>query len=239
MESLTKETESSSSFIHRYNILLKLHYFLYFCSFGALYPIASITLRGRGLSDTEISYTNTIIPFLVFVTNPLFGFIADRSRRYKLTFCAVVTTCTILFGILFLLPSMKTQQIKGDLAYDENGKAVLDFCASQEVASKCSSRSECGCSYQANCTTIDTPERFAFSFAMNSKSIRKELDGKAPAVCGIQYRIPIDEELQTSTRKNQLNNDGNILLFRIIGSFSGSVMSNYVFYSTFLSWKTL
>lgn len=204
MESPTKATES---FIDRYNILLKLHYFLYFSSFGALYPIASITLRGRGLSDTEISYTNTIIPFIVFVTNPLFGFIADRSRRYKLTFCAVVTTCTILFAILFLLPSMKTQDIKADLAYDENGKAVLDFCASQEVATKCSSRSECGCAYQANCTTIDERnplESFAFSFAMNSESIRKELDGKAPAVCGIQYRVPIDEP---STVKNHLNID--------------------------------
>lgn len=188
------------SFIHRYNILLKLHYFLYFCSFGALYPIANITLRGRGLSDTEISYTNTIIPFLVFVTNPLLGFIADRSRRYKLTFCIVVTTCTILFGIMFLLPPMKTQHIKADLAYDENGKSVIDFCASQEVTSKCSSRSECGCSYRVNCTTLEE-EHLSFPFSMNSASIQKQIDGHAPAVCGIQYRIPIAEQMEKSTRK--------------------------------------
>ena len=197
-------TTKSRSFLDRYNILLKLHYFLYFSSFGALYPIINITLRSRGLSDTELSYINIIVPFLVFFTNPLLGFIADRSGRYKLTFSVVVTLCTILFGIMFLLPSMKTQQIRANLDYEASNYA-LEFCASQEVATKCSSRSTCGCSYRANCSMLDTHhphEHFAFEFKMNSKNIHPQRLDHASAGCGIQYNVPVTAEVQNCSQKS-------------------------------------
>lgn len=209
-------TTTSRSFLDRYNILLKLHYFLYFSSFGALYPIINITLRGRGLSDTELLYINIIVPFLVFLTNPLFGFIADHSRKYKLTFCVVVTLCTILFGTLFLLPSMKTQHIQGELNRDVNSNFELGFCASQEVATKCSSRSACGCSYRANCSTMDTlnsNKHFSFSFAMNSKNIHPQREDHAPAVCGIHYHVPVTTEVRKSFNKTSLSKWKIIIIF--------------------------
>ncbi|UJR36826.1 hypothetical protein I4U23_029539 [Adineta vaga] len=186
------------SFVHRGHILLKAHYFLFFSAFGVIYPILSITLRSRGLSNTEISYINLIIPFLVFFTNPLVGFIADHSRRYLSTFNIILMTVTILYGIMFLLPSIKTEHIRAEMTRDQSLGHVLDFCASQEVATKCSSRSECGCSYKANCSTNNATLQFGFT--MNATDTRQSshesIGTSEPSTCGIQYRVPINKYIQ-------------------------------------------
>src|SRR5271167_1960079 len=93
----------SIPFIHRYYILLKGHYFLFFSAFGMLYPILNVTLRSRGLSNSEISYINLIIPFIVFFTNPLMGLTADHTRRYLLVFNLVLLITTIFYAIVFIL----------------------------------------------------------------------------------------------------------------------------------------
>ncbi|CAF4121725.1 unnamed protein product, partial [Adineta steineri] len=79
-------SKSSSSLIHRYYLILKAHYFFSYASFAAFGPIMNIILRSRGLSDVEISYINLAIPFSVFFTNPLVGFLADHTRRFRLIF---------------------------------------------------------------------------------------------------------------------------------------------------------
>jgi hypothetical protein len=203
---------SSLPFVHRFYIILKAHYFLFFSAFGILYPIINITLRSRGLSNTELSYINIIIPFLVFFTNPLLGFVADHSRRYLSTFNVVVAVCTILYAIMFVLPTIKTRNIQADVIYDQKLGRVLDFCASQEVATKCASRSLCGCSYQANCTSTNSlnhVKHLFFTFSMNSKNISKHVQGITDmselATCGIQYRVPIDQEIKQYTQNNRLS----------------------------------
>jgi hypothetical protein len=199
-------------FVHRFYILVKSHYFLFFSAFGTIYPIINITLRSRGLSNTELSYINIIIPFLVFFTNPLLGFIADRSRRYLSTFNIVVIITIILYTIMFLLPVVKTRNIQADIIYDQKLGRVLHFCASQEAATKCASRSNCGCTYQANCTTmksVNQKNNFDFIFSMKSKDIYKEIGGRTdvnkPATCGIQYRVPIELTLEQYTKKHRFS----------------------------------
>ena len=66
-------------------------------------PILNLILRGRGFTDSEISYINLVIPFLIFFTNPLFGYFADRDRRFRLTFNITLGLATILFVIMFFL----------------------------------------------------------------------------------------------------------------------------------------
>ncbi len=90
----------SLPFLHRYYLLLKLHYLLFF---AAIYPISSI----RALTNLEISYINLVISFVIFLTNPFFGLIADRSGRFRLIFNIIL----IFYGILFVFPSMKTLNI--------------------------------------------------------------------------------------------------------------------------------
>jgi cytochrome c biogenesis factor len=182
------------SFLHRNFIFLKAHYFLFFSAFGMLYPILNITLRGRGLSTSELSYINIIIPFIVFVTNPIIGFIADKLRGHKLIYSILLGIVTISYASIFILPWIQSRNIQADMIYDSKLGPVLDFCASQEVATKCASRSECGCSYQANCTSMNqmrTP--FSFKFSMSSKNIYKDLG--QPKACGIEYQVPIDESI--------------------------------------------
>jgi hypothetical protein len=179
------------SFIHRYHLLLKTHYFLFFSAFGIIFPILKLILRSHGLSNTEISIANIILPFLVFLTSPLIGFIADKSRRFLLTFNILFVIVIFTFTILFFLPYIKSHYIQGDLHYVKQSGYVLDFCASQEVATKCSSRSECGCSYQAYCKKDNVA--FNFTFTMNLYNIEKSLEDNQQ--CGINYRVLIDEIL--------------------------------------------
>ncbi|CAF4082337.1 unnamed protein product, partial [Rotaria sordida] len=198
-------SSSSLPFVHRYYILLKAHYFLFFSAFGILYPILNITLRNRGLSNAELSYINVIIPFIMFFTNPLIGFIADHSRRYLFIFNFILAIITIIYGIMFILPTVKSRNIQADIYHNNQYGYSLNFCASQEVATQCASRSQCGCSYQANCTLIDSLDyrynnqmkTFVFTFSMNSKDFSKEInyatDMSEPETCGIKYRVSIDQ----------------------------------------------
>lgn len=198
-------SSSPLTFVHRYYLLLKAHYFLFFSAFGMLYPILSITLRSRGLSTTEISYMNMIIPFLVFFTNPLMGFAADQSRRFRLTFNLLLTIVTILYCIMFLLPSIKSNFIQGTAATYEQNRAVLKFCGSQEIATTCASRSECGCSYRANCT-FSNDQQISFAFLMNSNETRQQpktsVELNKQATCSIDYEVPIDRYLSAGNRKD-------------------------------------
>ena len=104
-----------SSWIDRFHLLLKGHYFFFFSAFGTLYPILSITLRSRGLTTQEIALMNLIIPFLVFFSNPLIGFFADKSRRYVFVFNVILVLVTVLYSIMFQLPSIPPNETdRGD-----------------------------------------------------------------------------------------------------------------------------
>ena len=99
-----------------------------------MYPIMSITFLACGLSHTEIFYSNVIIPFLTFFTNPL---IADRFRRYLLTINVILCLMTYVNIIIFALPSMKSYPIRADMRQIDTMGRVLDFYASEETAINC------------------------------------------------------------------------------------------------------
>jgi nitrate/nitrite transporter NarK len=188
------------AFVHRYYIFLKLHYFLFFSAFGIIYPVLSITLRNQGLSNRELSLLNAIVPFIVFFSNPMIGFVADRTRRYLSTFNIVLVAVVALYGILFLLPSIRTHAIQGQVVYDPStSRRMLEFCANPNVAISCASRSACGCTYKANCTTYDSDDadsqQCLFDFSMNSKAIYKHAEQKIQSTCGIDYQISIEHLL--------------------------------------------
>ncbi|CAF3227411.1 unnamed protein product [Rotaria socialis] len=180
------------SFIQRYHVILKAHYFLFFAGFGVVFPILNLTLRAHGLSNTEISLSNTILPFLIFVSSPLMGFIADKSRRFLLTFNILLFIVIGAFTILFSLSHIKSHKIQADLQRLKTSQYALDFCSSQEVVTQCSSRLECGCSYQAYCNADDLT--FNFTMAQYS-SIEHTLTDSLKSKCGIRYRVPIDKDV--------------------------------------------
>jgi MFS family permease len=136
---------SSKSFIQRDYIVLKLHYFLSHSSLSSFSPVLDMILDHRGLSFLEISYINLLIPFLVFFTNPLFGYIADHTRRFRLIFNITFGLGTILFVIMFFFPSIKNSHIRGELHENKTMEYSMIFCANEEFARKCTLRSKCGC----------------------------------------------------------------------------------------------
>lgn len=180
------------SLIHQYYILLKAHYFLFFSAFGMLYPVLNITLRGRGLTDWEISLANVIVPFLVFFTNPLLGFVADRTGRYLTTFSCIFALATIIYSVMFFLPSIKTNDVQGFLIKDIHSRRVLDFCAQPDVITACKSRSTCGCTYEARCASLEGHNRFAFNFSMNAQLLNRETSNE----CGNDYRVSVEKAVK-------------------------------------------
>lgn len=183
----TVDKSSTLSFVYRHYLLLKVHYFFYFSGYGTMYPIMSITFLARGLSHTEIFYSNVIIPFLTFFTNPLIGLIADRFRRYLLTINVILCLMTYVNIIIFALPSMKSYPIRADMRQIDTMGRVLDFYASEETAINCALWSECGCAYQATCIpsmihySIDGKmNMFNFIFGMNSERTQKQFNNDQP-----------------------------------------------------------
>jgi len=190
-----------SSWIDRFYLILKGHYFLFFSAFGTLYPILSITLRSRGLTTQEIALMNLIIPFLVFFSNPLIGFFADKSRRYILTFNIILALVTILYSIMFYLPSIHTEHIQAKIQLDDTNRPTLNFCSSQEMATNCESRSTCGCTYQANCTSYNN-QSLSFSFSMDPTEIETATNHHDRTSCAVDYRIPVEKEISSDLIAN-------------------------------------
>lgn len=207
----TSDRRKSLPFLHRNYLLLKGHYFFSYSTFASLGPILSLILRGRGFTDAEISYINLGIPFLVFFTNPLLGFLADRGRRFRLTFNIALGIATILFVIMFFLPSIKFNHIQGEIHRTNPMEYSLDFGASKDFARKCALRAQCGCIYQANCTQLGMAEdhlngdelmqTFDLNFTMNSRYVKQEnrsisIRKNKPLAYSINYHISIQDEMK-------------------------------------------
>ncbi len=199
----------SSSFVHRHYLLLKAHYFLSYASLSSFGPILNITLRDRGLSSLEISYINLVIPFLIFFTNPILGYLADHSRRFRSTFNITFGLGTILIIIMFYLPSIKTYHIQGELYQTKTMKYSMIFCANENFVTRCALQSECGCIYQAKCTPLRTTHNlkdrskekiFHLNFTMNFEDVEEEFENvsisnKKHSKCQTNYRVLINETI--------------------------------------------
>jgi hypothetical protein len=131
------------------------------------------------------------------------GLTADHTRRYLLVFNLVLLITTIFYSMMFILPSIKNNHVQAKILSDDHSNSrILDFCANQEVATKCSSRSECGCSYTSYC--LKGNEKFNFTFTMNSSHTREQpIDAK----CGFQYQVPIDNYIGEYRSKLPLNDE--------------------------------
>ncbi|CAF0941647.1 unnamed protein product [Rotaria sordida] len=185
-------------------------------NFAAIGPILNITLRNRGLSDIEISCINLINPFLIFFTNPLLAFFADHIRRFRLTFNIILCLITIVFSIIFFLPTLKSYSIQGEIYQIDTMKYSLTFCANKEFSTKCALRTRCGCTYQAYCRLL-TMEKiyfnksipiktFHFNFTMNSTYVDKQYknvsirSNKLRICSAINYHVSIDKDTNDEIR---------------------------------------
>ncbi|CAF1380451.1 unnamed protein product [Rotaria sordida] len=203
------DEKNSLSFINRYYIFLKAHYFFLYATFGSLLPILNITLRNRGLYDVEILYMNIIVPFIIFLTNPLLGLFVDRLRRFRLIFNIILILSAIFLSIMFYLPSLKSYSIDGHIYKSDTMEYSLTFCSNKQFAVKCSLRSKCGCTYQTFCRSLikiknnldNKPiKTFRFNFTIDSTYINNDYQNISlitnnTSQCLVNYLLPIDQTI--------------------------------------------
>ena len=189
--------KNDTPFLHRYQLPLKFHYFSYYFAFGSLYPMLSVILSGRGLSGTELGLINAVVPFLLFFTNPLAGFIADHSRRYLLVFNLALIISNVIYGSIFLLKPIERQPFTGILNVQDATYPSLDFCPSREFVTVCET-SKSICSYSANCKGADHPPiefNFFFNQTLNHQSSTSDQ-------CEMKYQIGVKNQLPSQVSKD-------------------------------------
>ncbi|CAF1083226.1 unnamed protein product [Rotaria sp. Silwood1] len=204
------DDKKSLSLLNRYYIFLKCHYFFLYATFGSFVPVLNITLRNRALYDIEILYINLIIPFIVFITNPLLGLFVDRLRRFRLVFNIILILATISLTIMFYLPALKSYSIDGQIYKSDIMEYSLTFCSNKQFASKCALRAKCGCTYQAFCRSLITIKNnlndnkpiktFRFNFTMDSTYVNDDhqnvsLRTNETSQCLVNYLLPIDQTI--------------------------------------------
>lgn len=72
-------------------------YFTFLAAIGDLLPFIPVYMKQLGLSSTEAGIIYGVMPFISFFTRPLFGAIADKTRRHK----AVLICCSLMTGLLY------------------------------------------------------------------------------------------------------------------------------------------
>lgn len=77
----------------------KAFYFFYFAAFSALMPFLVLYYEGLGFSGQQIGILSAIFPLMVLVSAPLWGMIADVSKRHKLIVVLLIAL-SIVFGMV-------------------------------------------------------------------------------------------------------------------------------------------
>ncbi len=79
-----------------------LAYLVYFAAIGAAYPYLPVFYRGLGLSLAEIGVLTAVQAAIQLVLAPVWGGLADRFPRTRLTLPLAAAVATVGAGILFL-----------------------------------------------------------------------------------------------------------------------------------------
>jgi len=88
---------------------LRILYFLAFCCTAAWLPILADYFKQKGLSGMEIGVLMSVTPFMMFLIQPFYGFLADRLGYKKcLIFSSLLAAISFLLyllqgGFIFLL----------------------------------------------------------------------------------------------------------------------------------------
>ncbi|XP_065666036.1 major facilitator superfamily domain-containing protein 6 [Hydra vulgaris] len=88
-ETITEEQEQKKTLfqsINRELIPPKLFYLFFFGANGTLIPYLVLFFKQLGLSPSQVGIVSGLKPFISFVCSPLWGYLADKSRRTKLIY---------------------------------------------------------------------------------------------------------------------------------------------------------
>lgn len=75
-------------------------YFIYFISSGVFYPFVNVHYENLGFSGSEIGFINSTGLIFAMIITPLWGVIADKSKRYK-TILGLVMVLAAISGMIW------------------------------------------------------------------------------------------------------------------------------------------
>lgn len=79
--------------------VMSLYYFIYFIAMASSSPFLSLYLQGKGISDTEIGILLAIGSVIAIVSQPVLGYINDRSKDpRKLLACSMILSPIVFSG---------------------------------------------------------------------------------------------------------------------------------------------
>ena len=102
--------------INQKYVVPKMFYFFYFAGLGAILPYLPLFYKQLGLPAKKAGIISGIQPFISFVFTPMWGALADNTRKGKLIF-AISFIALVAVGIAFLLTPMPRckEEIRGDI----------------------------------------------------------------------------------------------------------------------------
>ncbi|GBM03867.1 Major facilitator superfamily domain-containing protein 6 [Araneus ventricosus] len=104
---------------------IKAHYFFFFGAMGGVMPFMPVLAKNLGITSTALGLVYTVLPFCVFFSKPLFGFITDFFRNIKLiVFVLVCVTSVGYFSIRFLRPIDSVKWKHVDAQCQDNEKSI-------------------------------------------------------------------------------------------------------------------
>lgn len=84
---------------------IKAHYFFFFGAMGGVMPFMPVLAKNLGINSTAVGLVYTVLPFCVFFSKPLFGFVTDLLGNIRLIVLLLVGATSVgYFSVIFLPP---------------------------------------------------------------------------------------------------------------------------------------
>ena len=130
---------------------------------GDLLPFISVYFKQLGLTSTETGFIFGIMPFISFFVRPIFGAIADKTKRYKLVMVMCMVLTGLCYCLLLVLPSHLSDKskFKGIEIQMHCGKSgsYIQYCQEVDLGRNSTSSSQqqfCDTAYMTSLKHLST-----------------------------------------------------------------------------------
>ncbi|GBM03828.1 Major facilitator superfamily domain-containing protein 6-A [Araneus ventricosus] len=118
-------SEGKLCLVNRRLLPIKAHYFFFFGAMGGVMPFMPVLAKNLGINSTAVGLVYTVLPFCVFFSKPLFGFITDLFRNIKLiVFLLVCATSVGYFSVIFLPHIDNVKWTRVDVQCQDIGESI-------------------------------------------------------------------------------------------------------------------
>ncbi|XP_054706554.1 major facilitator superfamily domain-containing protein 6-like [Uloborus diversus] len=113
--------------MHRINTKLvpvKIHYFIFMAGLACALPFRTVFAKQLGISATAVGVIFLAVPFLKIITNPLFGFILDYFKKFRLTIAVLLLIVAISHIAMVFIPPVSPEKAENSASIRLSAKLV-------------------------------------------------------------------------------------------------------------------